>query len=343
MVEAPTPDKAGMRIGLVGCGLPLCRTTWTGAEIAWEIDARVQTRTSALSDCPTPAVTYPSVSKAPRRLLSSHPVDLLIIDHSSHKAGDYFSRDRRGECVWTDWLKLQRPARIVEIWRERDVPAVVGLPGKAHRKKLTILGYQSQHQIVDATAVGGSVKHSRMIAIHSNPSLAQPCSDLSGGWDPNTIVRQPRPMSNLLRPIGLVPRSAWRTSRSVENLPCRETDPMPAHSGTWISDGGRARRLLPEELAKGLGVPKSLGNLERLAPRSLGGQTCSHIYEWLSNVLASADSRSGRGRGGYYFMGMGAGATGYPELGVGQNPESRAKDRQTVCLFVFLSVTRTCL
>jgi hypothetical protein len=49
------------------------------------------------------------------------------------------------------------------------------------------------------------VNHSRMIAIHTNLSLAQPCKDWSGGWVSNTIFRQPRPMSNLLRPIGLVP------------------------------------------------------------------------------------------------------------------------------------------
>jgi hypothetical protein len=65
---------------------------------------------------------------------------------------------------------------------------------------------------------------------------------------------------------------------------------MPAHAGTWISDGGRARRLLTEELAKGLGVPKSWGDLELLDPQPLGWQTCSHIYEGLGNVLATADA-----------------------------------------------------
>jgi hypothetical protein len=81
------------------------------------------------------------VSKASRRLLQSNPVDFLIIDHRSQRAVDSFSLDRRGECVWTDWLLLQHRARIVEIWRERDVKALVGLPGKAHRKKLAMLGY----------------------------------------------------------------------------------------------------------------------------------------------------------------------------------------------------------
>jgi hypothetical protein len=118
-------------------------TTWTHAEIDWEIeiDARVMTLTNALPKYSTPTTTYTSVSNAPWRLLQSNPVDLLIIDHRSHRAADFLSRDRRGGCVWTDWLLLQRPARIVEIWRDGDVQAVVGLPGKAHPKKLAILGY----------------------------------------------------------------------------------------------------------------------------------------------------------------------------------------------------------
>jgi hypothetical protein len=67
---------------------------------------------------------------------------------------------------------------------------------------------------------------------------------------------------------------------------------MPAHAGTWISDGGRARRLLTEELAKAIGVPKNWGDLEKLDPRPLGWQTCSHVCEWLGNVLAAADADS---------------------------------------------------
>lgn len=146
--------EAGMRVSLVDCGFSLCRTTWTNADITWEFYARVTTRTNVLPNYPTPTVSNPSVSKAPRRLLQRSPVDVLVIDHSAQKAADYFSRARRGECVWTDWLQHQRPARIVEIWCEGGVPAVVGLLGKAHRKKLTILGYQSQHQIVSATDEG---------------------------------------------------------------------------------------------------------------------------------------------------------------------------------------------
>jgi hypothetical protein len=205
MVGPKMTDETEMRIGLVDCGLPLCRNTWTNAEIVWEIDARVTTRTNALPECPAPPVTYTSVSKSPRQLLHSNPVDLLVIDHSSQRAAEYFSRDRRNERVWTDWLQLQRPARIVEIWRDGDVPAVVGLPGKAHRKKLAILGYQSQHQIVCATEVGGSVNHSRMIAIHTNLSLAQPCKDWSGGWVSNTIFRQPSPCQTCYGPSDSCP------------------------------------------------------------------------------------------------------------------------------------------
>jgi hypothetical protein len=280
-----------MRVGLVDCGLPLCRTTWTHAQFSWEIDPRVRSRATTLPECPSPTVSYESVAKSPVKLLESNAVDLLLVDHSRHdRAASFFNRERRGERVWTDWLAHSTPARIVEIWREQDVPTVVGLSGKSHRRKIASHGYVSQHQIVRATEVGGSVKHARMVVIHTKLGLAQACRDMSGGWDPNLTLRLPRPMSNLLRPAGLVPQASWSTTRSIADLPVRERDPMPAHAGTWISDGGRARRLLTEELAKGLGVPKSWGNLELLDPRPLGWQTCSHIYEWLGNVLATADA-----------------------------------------------------
>jgi hypothetical protein len=55
-------------------------------------------------------------------------------------------------------------------------------------------------------------------------------------------------------PAGLVPRSSWKTSRWTTDLPVRKTDPILVHTGIWISDGGRARRLLTEEFAKGPGV-----------------------------------------------------------------------------------------
>jgi hypothetical protein len=69
----------------------------------------------------------------------------------------------------------------------------------------------------------------------------------------------------------------WDASRYVEKLHRSERDTTPAHSGSWISDGSRARRLLPEELAKGLGVPKQWVNLESITPRSLERQNRSHI------------------------------------------------------------------
>jgi hypothetical protein len=95
-------------------------------------------------------------------------------------------------------------------------------------------------------------------------------------------------MSNLLRPAGLVPRATWSTTRSIVDLPVRERDPMPAHAGTWIFDGGRALRLLTEELAKGLGVPIIWRPM--LDPCFLAWQHRSHIYPWLGNVIACADA-----------------------------------------------------
>jgi hypothetical protein len=186
-----------MRVGLVDCGLPLCRTAWANAEVTWEIDARAKTRTRTLPECPVPAQTYSSVTTAPLKLLQIKPVDLLVMDHSHQRAAEFFSRGRD----WTQWLDYQRPKRIVEIWQESDVRTVVGLPGKSHCENLTMFGYQKQQRIVRATEVGRSAKHGRMIVIHPTiRSLAPLCRDMSGEWEPNPASRIPRPImsSNLL-------------------------------------------------------------------------------------------------------------------------------------------------
>jgi hypothetical protein len=134
-------EKPGMRVGLVDCGLPLCRTTWTHAQFSWEIDPRVRSRATTLPECPSPTVSYESVAKSPVKLLESNAVDLLLVDHNRHdRAASFFNRERRGERVWTDWLAHSTPARIVEIWREQDVPTVVGLSGKSHRRKIASHG-----------------------------------------------------------------------------------------------------------------------------------------------------------------------------------------------------------
>jgi hypothetical protein len=147
-------------------------TTLTHALFVWEIDPRVKSRATALPECPSPNVSYESVAMSPVKLLKTSAVDLLVIDDSRHdRAASFFNRERRGERVWTEWLTHSTPARVVEIWREPDVPKVVGLLGKSHRRKIASHGYLSQHQIVRATEVGGSVKHARMVVIHTKLSL----------------------------------------------------------------------------------------------------------------------------------------------------------------------------
>jgi hypothetical protein len=85
-------EKPGMRVGLVDCGLPLCRTTWTHAQFSWEIDPRVKSRATTLPECPHPNVSYESVSKSPAKLLKSNAVDPLVIDHSRHDRAASFNR-----------------------------------------------------------------------------------------------------------------------------------------------------------------------------------------------------------------------------------------------------------
>jgi hypothetical protein len=76
MVGAKMTGEARMRIGLGDCGLPLRRTTWTNAEIAWEIDARVtspETHHIGLPESPSDRVRYRSGRVGESLEDDSHP------------------------------------------------------------------------------------------------------------------------------------------------------------------------------------------------------------------------------------------------------------------------------
>jgi hypothetical protein len=186
-----------MRVGLVDCGLPLCRTTWTHAQFSWEIDPRVRSRATTLPECPSPTVSYESVAKSPVKLLESNAVDLLLVDHSRHdRAASSINRERRGTRLARQSGSLTQ--LLLVLWKSgvnETSPRLLDCPGSRTGERLHPTVYVSQHQFVRAQEVRGSVKHARMVVIHTKLRLALACRDMSGGWDPSPTSRLPRPIS----------------------------------------------------------------------------------------------------------------------------------------------------
>jgi hypothetical protein len=117
-------------------------------------------------------------------------------------------------------------------------------------------------------------------------------------WPDEDCYEGDRPISNLLTPPGLVPRSHYREPNGTE--PRTDRDPMPEQVGKWIITERGARRLLREEVAKGLSLPKEW----ELPAASLKGSMLEHttsVYHWeylsrgieaASHVILPADEPS---------------------------------------------------
>ncbi|CAJ1953804.1 unnamed protein product [Cylindrotheca closterium] len=86
-------------------------------------------------------------------------------------------------------------------------------------------------------------------------------------------------MSNLLTPPGLVSKRAYSQWRSP-NTPKAFSDPMPHQIRAWIETEKGIRRLLKDELARGLGIPK--GAEKGLSVHSLCQSTSLFHWEYLS-------------------------------------------------------------
>jgi hypothetical protein len=108
------------------------------------------------------------------------------------------------------------------------------------------------------------------------------------GWTwPETAAEAVRPMSNCLRPTG-IPRSAYQTGRNhpgVESVPHSNRDAMPSQPGSVICASKGVCRLLNDELAKGLGVPKIW--LQDTYPdrRSVRNTVALHVLTALTPLL----------------------------------------------------------
>jgi hypothetical protein len=113
-------------------------------------------------------------------------------------------------------------------------------------------GYQTTCQTVNGLQVGGVVDRAWL-------TVARIPADALNGWAwPHFPEPVTQPMSNCLRPTG-VPWSAYHSSPNHHDgpIPHVDEDSMPARPGSFIRTVRGMYRLLHDELAKGLGAPKT--------------------------------------------------------------------------------------
>lgn len=190
---------------------------------------------------------YPHHPASVEKALSDHPVDLLILERGHLDRVD-FSRAPRWEHPWEAPIGGALPQVVLESWKGSAALWGQGPSGKLANARWKRRGYQTRCKLINATEVGGAVDQTRLLVARLHRSLPP-----TWEWPPlEREAETPRPMGNLLRPPGLVPRSAYLRVPTGTS-PHAHHDPMPARVGRLIETERGIRRLLPEELAKGLG------------------------------------------------------------------------------------------
>jgi hypothetical protein len=278
-------------MGLVNGGLELLSTCWSTMDLAWTVDSSHAALAIHAPNRPTPVLSFDHPDRAPRAILHRHPVDILIWDHSQD---DPALGSEAADPQVTRWIahcdQASRPSLVVELWGASASMHSLGPLSKPVRKAFRAQGYSQRSFQASGTALGGAVTQERLVIVYFQDSQLSPT--LVRDWSPPLhSVHAARPMSNLLKPFG-VPRNAYHhlsRHRPLDpscHIPDSVTSPMPSAVGAWISTPLGVRRLLPDELAKGLGVPSDWLLATHVLPaRFLNYLVGTHIWEALGIVL----------------------------------------------------------
>jgi hypothetical protein len=222
-------------------------------------------------------------------LLDQHPVDLVVVERGQfHKPPTILEANikPKWEILISNAKVKNRPKVIIEMWPDKAATWEEGPMSKSNLVRWQHLGYASRYQRVDATQVGGAVTQKRLVIVRMITELQN-----LWRWRGKDTHPQMRPMSNLLVPPGLIPRRAYIRPPVDTHVWEAGRDPMPAISGSWISTEQGTRRLLPEELAKALGINKEkLSDSTETNARTLRNTTSIFHWEYLSDSLSFQDS-----------------------------------------------------
>jgi len=246
--------------GTSGLGLDLTAEAWPSLTQVFSAGSH-----DAYASCPgrPTCPLLPAVDRLRKGALSSTPVDLLVLgDLSPERLQGWLGRVKNTEL---------KPKLILEFWDPYWVLKETGPMAKQTVTKWSREGYQTTCRTLNGLQVGGVVDRAWLV-------VARIPADALNGWAwPHFPAQVIRPMSNCLRPTG-VPWSAYHVKPKHQDgpIPHADEDSMPARPGSFIRTDQGTRRLLHDELAKGLGVPKTwIGDCY-----PDGGTFCS--IRWLS-------------------------------------------------------------
>jgi hypothetical protein len=268
--------------GCIDGGFELARLAWSKLEHRFSVRRDKERVDQGLADAP--GKVFFGHHRYPQKLLQKLPVDLLIVErgHLFQPIKNYSPEP------WEDLVKStrvrSRPKVILESWSNVAQTWTRGPVCKATITRWQAQGYATRCQLLRATKFGGAIQQSRFLVVRILGDLCQ-----EWHWpQPEKDSEFVRPMSNLLTPPGLL---RAKTNKFVQTGIDPILEPMPCRPGLWIKTKGGSRRLQPDEVSRGLGLPKDaevdldLGLLER--------STCIFIWEALVESLKNLRPKPG--------------------------------------------------
>lgn len=279
--------------GSIDCGLDLMEDAWHTLEHVFSVNQLHLRKTQ-------PSTRLYEGPRFKLDLLERHQVDLLVIERGHvRRPHGLAHKEERWEQLIGRVAVHQRPKIVIESWDATASLWSNGPLGQANRIRWDTLGYRTSARTINATKVGGAVRQKRLLVTRITQDTRNPpslwmdtppeCESSSGSQYTE------RPMSNLLVPVGLVPRSAYRHTITAPGLD-PDVSPMPTYPA-WITTVKGTRRLFLSELARGLGVDKGTaeGLAERLTPKILEQTTSVYHWEYLSVGLVMTQAPTADG------------------------------------------------
>jgi hypothetical protein len=268
--------------GTIDCGYEMMRVAWPKLEHSFAVRRKGENVDSDIADPPRAVVI--GHHRYPAKLLSQHPVDLLVVERGylKHPTQGYQREPWEDLVRATDQAK--RPKVVLEAWPSSAEFWNKGPVCKASLTRWSEAGYTSRCKLLNATRVGGAIAQSRLMVarvLHAlAPQWTWPCEEAAAAMA--------RPMSNLLTPPGLV-RTKHHPGPIAEAASAK-LEPMPNQPGAWIQTERGFRRLQLDEVGRGLGLNKASSTTA--VPGPLKRTTSVFHWEYLSEILTNRDAAS---------------------------------------------------
>lgn len=190
-------------MGSIGGGLELFRDSWKRIHHVFACRTLGQEHNYG----PQPQI----VTQGPRfplGLLSTHPVDILVVDHGTHQKPITDLSPSRWLSSIEKAPPLTRPSLVIEVWPPASSTWERGPTGKIQRTLWTQYGYFTRIKRIQSTRVGGAINQSRLLVIRTrHTQFVWPSEEPDTGCS--------RPMSNLLTPPGLLKRSQTERGTTI--------------------------------------------------------------------------------------------------------------------------------